>query len=380
MNEGWAAKELSHEYGAEDHLTRANFEAGVHRFGYDKTVYQTLQLNQLVKDAKDFNAFKTEAGKLLTNLNVRQLQTQFDTAKATANATANVLRAVASGAKFMRHKATQDTKTRPVHAALHNKVWRIDNPRDTEWRRFVVPLGFGCRCNDIFEDDYDGEVITNEDAERLIGPDEVVRLTRDGFLQDRVEKKALFTSTQSYLDGLNNPEQVKFKLGQLKYTDQGQQRWKDIDQSKLPAYQLPDKTKQDVLDDFAATAVKKVKRYTDFRGAPIFQGEKDVLKHLRPQYLTTELNRQKHYFTIEDTLSDPDEVYFFDKSVDGDQGKPAGPNARLTYTYLKFYQDDTVLAALVEFDKDLPQSLRTWYQLRADDIDRARAGLLIHKK
>ena len=381
MSEGWPTKELSVDYGSEDHLTRANFEADVHRFGFDKTVAQTLRLNALLKDAKDFNAFKTEAGKVLANLNVRNLQTEFETAKATAVSTANVLRAVASGAKFMRHRATLDDRTRPVHSLLNNKVWRIDNPNDTEWRKWVVPLGWKCRCQDLFEDDAnERDIITTAEAEQLVGADEMVRLTRDGFLQDRVDKKALFTSKQSYLNDLEDPEKLNFSIGKLKYTEQGQQRWKDVDKSGFSPYELPDKSRQDAVDDFNKSAVDKVKTYTDYNGAPIFLREKDLLKHLKGQYLNTELSRQKHYFTIADTLADPDEVYFFDRSKDSEQGRPAGDNAQLQYAYLKFYADDVVLTAQVEFDKEQPQIVRTWYLIEPKDIDQARRGLLVHKK
>ena len=115
--EGWPAKELRVEYGSPDHLTRANFEADVHRFGYGKTQYQVLQLNQLLKVSKDFAGFKTEAAKLLTNLNERHLKTEFDMAKATSVSTANALRAIAEGAGFARYRATLDSRTRPYHAS-----------------------------------------------------------------------------------------------------------------------------------------------------------------------------------------------------------------------------------------------------------------------
>lgn len=378
VNEGWPAKKLQAEYGSTDHLTRACFEADVHRFGYGKTQYQVLQLNQLVKDSKDFASFKAEASKLLSNLNERFLRTEFDTAKATSVSTANALRAIADGAAFARYKATQDKRTRPYHASLHNRVFDMSKPG---WERFIPPLGWNCRCHIVYEDDHDGPVTTPAEAEDLLTSDEVARLQKDGFLLNRIDKKQLFSQKQNYLNGLQDPEQIALSIGKLKYSDQGQERWANLDKSQLSAYALPDKSKQDVLDDFAATAVNKVKTYTDYAGRPIFQTEKDLLNHLKPKYLASDENRQKHYFTISDTLTEPDEVYFFDKSVDAQQGNPAGPHAKLSYAYLKFYDDDTVLAAVVEFDDDLPQMLRTWYQVKdASRIDEARRGLLIHKK
>jgi hypothetical protein len=372
VSDGWPAKGLSTEYGSTDHLTRANFEADVHRFGYGKTQYQVLQLNQLVKDSKDFNAFKTEAAKLLTNLNERHLKTEFDTAKATANATANVLRAVADGAKFMRHKATQDTHTRPVHAALHNKVWRIDNPQDTEWRRFVVPLGFGCRCHDVFEDEANkADIITNEDAERLIGPDEVARLTKDGFLLDRVDKKMLFSQKQSYLDGLKDPEQIAYQMGKLQYADQGQEPWANINKSAFKPMNTPTGlSAADAKKDFDSNAVNDVREYTDYTGRPLFLRKTDLETHLLDKYTRASQNRQGIYTQIEEVVSDPDEVYFAEfRKKNGD--------VDLSYTYLKFY-DDGVLLTAVEFSEAQPQVIKSWYSV--DVPDSRRNGLLIHRK
>ncbi len=372
VSDGWPAKKLSTDYGSTDHLTRANFEADVHRFGYGKTQYQVLQLNQLVKDAKDFNAFKTEAAKVLTTLNVRHLKTEYDTAKATAVSTANVLRAVADGAKFMRHRATMDSKTRPVHGALNNKVWRIDNPNDTEWRRYVVPLGFGCRCQDLFEDEADAsDIITNEDAERLMGPDEVARLTKDGFLLDRVDKKMLFSQKQSYLNGLKDPEQIAYQMGKMQYADQGQEPWANINKSALSPMNTPKGLKaSDALKDFDATATDGVKSYTDYTGQPLFLDKAELEFHLQDKYTRGSQNRQGIYFQIQDIVADPDEVYFFEfvkKNGDSD----------LSYTYLKFHADGVLLTA-VEFSKNQPQIIKSWYEV--NDPDSRRKGLLIHKK
>ncbi|MFD2787954.1 phage portal protein family protein [Hymenobacter rubripertinctus] len=375
--EGLPAAGLSVEYGADDHLVRANFEADVHRFGHNKTVFQVLQLNQLLKDSLDFDDFQKQAGKVLANLNERNLRTEYEMAKATSTQTASAMRAVADGAQFMRYKATLDDKTRPFHAALHNRVFSLATD---DWRKFVAPLGWNCRCHNIYEDDHDGELTTYEDAIGLLGTDEVTRLTRDGFLIDRIDKKKLFTDRQNYMNGLPDPEQVKFQIGKLKYSEQGQERWKDLTQTNFPAHTLQNKSKQDALDDFEATAMDKVKRYVDHRGMPVFLREKELQTHLKPKYLASDQNRQQLYFDISAVLSDPDEVYFFDKSVDANNGNPAGPNAKLSYLHLKFYQDDVVLGAVVGFDEGTPQSLQTWYQVRPNLIDEARRGLLVHKK
>jgi SPP1 gp7 family putative phage head morphogenesis protein len=368
VNEGWPAKDLKPEYSSPDHLTRACFEADVHRFGYTKTQYQVLQLNQLVKDSKDFAGFKAEASKLLTNLNVRNLKAEFDTAKATSVMTANALRAIAEGAGYMRYKATQDDKTRPYHASLHNRVFDMSKPG---WENFVPPLGWNCRCHVVFEDDRPKVVTTPDEAEQLLTPDEVARLKKDGFLLNRIDQKKLFSQKQNYLNGLQDPEQVAYQMGRLQYVDQGQQPWANINKSAMSPVNTPTGLKAaDAKKDFDAAAVNDVREYTDYAGRPLFLRKADLDGHLLDKYTRASQNRQGIYFQIEEVVSDPDEVYFSEfRKKNGDTD--------LSYTYLKFYNDGVLLTA-VEFSEAQPQIIKSWYNVDAPDT--RRNGLLIHRK
>lgn len=353
--EGMPTKGMPLEYGSPDHLVRANFEGDVHRFGHGKTVAQVLRLNQLLKDSQNFEGFKEEAGKVLTALNERNLRTEYDMAKATATQTASAMRAVADGAKFMRYKATLDDKTRPFHASLHNRVFSLATD---DWRKFVAPLGWNCRCHNVYEDDHDGEVTTYEDAIRLLGDEEVTRLTRDGFLIDRIDKKKLFTDRQNYLNDLPNPEQFRNKISQLTYAEQGLKPWKDVSSDGLSTYPETVRTREQALADFEDSSTDQVKRFTAHNGMPLFLDEKTLKQQL------TSPEQAGRYFTLDQLLLEPNEVYFQD-------GR---------YTYLKFYQDDVVHAATVEFDQDTPQTVRQWYQVKPASIDETRKGLLIHHK
>ncbi len=324
-----------------------------------------------MKDSKNFADFKTEAAKLLTTLNERHLRTEFDTAKATSVGTANALRAIADGAKFMRYKATQDSRTRPYHASLHNQVFDMSQPG---WQRLLPPLGWGCRCHVVYEDAANGPVTSYEEAEQKLGPDEVARLTKDGFLLDRVDKKALFSQKQSYLNGLQDPEQIAFKIGKMQASDQGQLPWAQIDKSGFDALDTSTgKTAADARADFVARATNDAASYTDYTGRPLFLPKTNLEEHLLDKYTRASQNRQGIYFQLDDIVSDPDEVYFFDYY------KQNQPTPVSSYTYLKFYNDD-VLLTVVEFDKELPQTIKTWYKVDKDKIDSRRKGLLIHKK
>jgi SPP1 gp7 family putative phage head morphogenesis protein len=44
---------------------------------------------------------------------------------------------------YWQYKAIMDSRTRPPHAAMHNKIWHRDNPI---WDTWYPPNGFNCRC------------------------------------------------------------------------------------------------------------------------------------------------------------------------------------------------------------------------------------------
>ncbi len=46
-------------------------------------------------------------------------------------------------APFVQYLAVRDSRTRPAHAALHAKVFRLDDPA---WDLIAPPNGFNCRC------------------------------------------------------------------------------------------------------------------------------------------------------------------------------------------------------------------------------------------
>lgn len=72
----------------------------------------------------------------------------------------------ADRAPWAQYLAVRDSRTRPAHAALHGKVFRIDSP---EWSVISPPNGYNCRCRARYMSD-------RELAQRGLTPETDVRL------------------------------------------------------------------------------------------------------------------------------------------------------------------------------------------------------------
>jgi len=73
---------------------------------------------------------------------------------------------------YLQYVAVMDSKTRPSHAALHGKVFHIDDPF---WRTHYPPLGFNCRCRvrALSEKNVRDRGITVESSQGRISVEEV---------------------------------------------------------------------------------------------------------------------------------------------------------------------------------------------------------------
>ena len=83
---------------------------------------------------------------------------------------------------YLQYVAVMDSRTRPSHAALHGKVFRIDDPF---WNTHYPPLGFNCRCRvrSLSEDDIKKRRLTVESSEGKIYWQEKLVSKRTGQLQ-----------------------------------------------------------------------------------------------------------------------------------------------------------------------------------------------------
>lgn len=87
----------------------------------------------------------TAEARIIQQGSLRRLQTIYRTNLQSAYMAGRHRQAMeqADRAPFAQYLAVRDSRTRPSHAALHGKVFRLDSP---EWSVISPPNGYNCRC------------------------------------------------------------------------------------------------------------------------------------------------------------------------------------------------------------------------------------------
>lgn len=195
--------EVDFDFDSIDHLTAESLRANIHRFGSDKTQKQVYELNQIIKDpdVDSFGKFFERARKVFPNYKRTWAQTEWEQAHSVSQASARYRRYMDNIdiAPFWRYKTVEDERVRPEHKALHNKVFRKDDPNS--WM-FIAPNGYRCRCDDEELIDYDGEISTFQDGIDA-DPDGFEKMQKSGHAVNWGDEKQVFTATQTYLHGLD---------------------------------------------------------------------------------------------------------------------------------------------------------------------------------
>lgn len=87
----------------------------------------------------------TGEARLVQQGSLRRLQTIYRTNLQAAYMAGRQRQALEQSARapYAQYLAVRDSRTRPAHAALHGKVFRLDSP---EWSVIAPPNGYNCRC------------------------------------------------------------------------------------------------------------------------------------------------------------------------------------------------------------------------------------------
>jgi len=110
----------------------------------------------------------TLEARIIQQGSLRRLQTIYRTNLQTAYMAGRHTQALSQidRAPWAQYLAVRDSRTRPAHAALHGKVFRLDSP---EWAVIAPTNGYNCRCRARYLSD-------RELARRNLAPAEGVRI------------------------------------------------------------------------------------------------------------------------------------------------------------------------------------------------------------
>ena len=319
---------------------RSAYLGSIHRFGFDKTAAQVMELNTLAKDSKSFSEFAGKAADLGIAYNEHQLNAEYVTAQASAQNDANTLAAIAAGDQYWEWSAVVDDRTRPEHRALNGKVFSLADGAGSESLQAMPATDFACRCKARYHAEHPTDAHGN--PKPLTTAADVIAATTNadtakahGFFQNRLQTKELMDSGLSYLQKLGDANQPAYTLNSLTFAQQGQR----------PHASLPFLNSAPHLSFF-----------------PTAEGEADQ----------DWLGDTWHYYTgalrfeqTADILANPHEVYL---TMVGDT---------YTYNYLRFYKDEAI-AVTTQVSKTQPPTITNSRSMTASFIDKNRVGLLIH--
>ena len=290
----------------------------------------------------------------------------------------------ADAAPYLRYIAVLDQKTRPAHAALHNMVFRYDDPF---WGAMYPPNGWNCRCRvaaysesrlkrrGLKVSDSAGHMVTREveTVNRQTG--EVTRRTVPGYRHGGKGSLESFTDAGfSY-----NPGKVWLEDALANVPDPAQATtWKDMGLrplrdvpagERLPAPELLPRAED------RESAVAQLEKALDL--ADRFQrivetpmGSRVIRREMLPHMVAKELDGRERFANyILPTLQNPFEIWL-KQHEDG----------KLRENYIGLF-NDAEYAVLVVVRVNRDGSLFWNFMQRADKkMDKLREGVLVLKE
>lgn len=290
----------------------------------------------------------------------------------------------ADSAPYLRYIAVLDQKTRPAHAALHNMVFRFDDPF---WGAMYPPNGWNCRCRvaaysesrlkrrGLKVESSAGHMVTREveTVNRQTG--EVVRRTVTGYRHGGKGSLESFTDAGfSYNPGkvwledalANVPEPAQA----VTWKDMGLRPLRDVPaEERLPAPELLPRAED------RESAVAQLEKALDL--ADRFQrivetpmGSRVIRREMLPHMVAKELDGRERFANyILPTLQTPFEIWL-KQHEDG----------KLRENYIGLFNDaEYAMLVVVRVNRD--GSLFWNFMQRTDKkMDKLREGVLVLKR
>lgn len=349
LNKNWTAPKEG-DYNSPDHLSKMLMELNLFRFSATKDVDLIRKANELLRSSDNFEQFKQAVAPLFKQYNVNHLKTEYETAYATGQSTANYLRnmEVVQEYPYWEYQTVGDDRVRSSHQALDGKLFLAG-----EVGTLNMPNGYNCRCEYVPRSSKAGKtVLSEQEAIELIG-DEYNQMKKAGFAEDRTAKGYVFNEQQMYTDD--------FVETQFNYQNFVLEPYSSINK-KAPVIKTTKRTQKQAEDWFKERVgkydlkSKAMIRLLDYNDRPITLSKTKLLQNKRWHVLDL----------VNSSLSNPDEVYFVRK----------GKGYQLTF--IQYYKDKPLVVTIAADTKGA--EVQQWKLINNNQLDKVRKGLLIKTK
>lgn len=345
---------ISFEYGVDDPAVLTAFEQNLFRFSAAKTLAEAQELNAIFRNSTGFRDFYNQAQAKMDVFNKDWLETEFNTAFLTAQASSTFYRLKAQTELFpyWQYKTVGDDKVRPAHRALEGLVLPAGSPA---WDSIYPPNGWNCRCYVVPRLESQVKNVDHaamqDRAAAYLESDEFTQNKKQGFGVNRAETGEVFTQNQFYMQTFDT--QGAKLLNEIGAADYG-----------LPDAETAQKTAVKEAPTFDADLQSFTDKLEKLNGKPIMRDYNN-----RPLELPAKIGKEEtaNLLAMQETVADPDEVW-----VNNADSKTYG-----TFVSIKYY-NDTEMVVFSEVDKGKVYSISTWFKQAVSEA--FRKGLLIFSK
>ncbi|MBS4063022.1 MAG: DUF935 family protein [Chitinophagaceae bacterium] len=365
---GWKGERLVQlaeygiEYGALDPKMQTAWEMNIFKFSTVKAAYESKQVNELFRKAKNFAEFERMVRKLYGVQNRNWLITEYNTAYQTAEAASTYYRLMGQLNTFpyWQYKTIGDDRVRDSHRPLHDIILPANHPL---WRKIFPPNGWGCRCyvvprlaTEVNPDQVEQNIAF---VTSFIETDaEWAKAKKSGFAVNRAEIQEVFTKVQQYS---SSPDKVLKKV-----LDMGARDWKlkeaqELQRSKPSSWQASDPRVIDELWDRYQVSDTRAS-LPDYAARPV-----SIEKTLLAKANMGESTKYQLLGELEAVLKNPDEVWIND----------LGGGVMDSFVYIRYYPNQ-VIRVVARLDEAGNLQITGWDSIQ-DAPDQSRRGLVVKR-
>lgn len=338
--------------GETDPFMLTAFETNLYRFSAGKSLIELQELNRLFRKAKSVKEFKIAAKQITDVFNDRWLESEYNTALLSAQATTTYYRLLSKIDlyPYWQYKTIGDDRVREAHAALDGLILPWNSPF---WNKIFPPNDWNCRCYIIGVTAKDAEGIDMkamvEKANFYLDSDEYKRAEKGGWGVNRAETGEAFTQSQSYIRDafdmgnkkLNNLTPADYGLSPLVKGGQG-------DLGDLPIY---DGTDREYIDALEALNDYRIMRDYNNRAHALLKLPANSLKLAK---------------AANEAMMKPNEVWLNSPTEEGIQSQ---------FVFVKYYNDTAMIVIGNEVNKI--RQIKKWFTVTTSEAEQYRKGLLI---